>query len=132
MAEIIARFADGRLLVQEEKAIESHYASGGIPFRIGLVKTVVKVLSIDAHLSGYPEFRFAAPLKEVLVSGDTIIPILRRADFLGFVSGEIPASGYLSVGVLSGVVGSGIAYMGHLTSGFSSGKINIVANVIGY
>ncbi|GAI78123.1 unnamed protein product, partial [marine sediment metagenome] len=96
MAEIIARFADGCLLVQEEKAIESHYASGGIPFRIGLVKTVVKVLSIDAHLSGYPEFRFAAPLKEVLVSGDTIIPILRRADFLGFVSGEIPASGYLS------------------------------------
>ena len=132
MAEIIATFADGRLLVREEKAIESHYVSGGIPFRVGLLRTVEKVLSIDAHLSGYPELRFAAPLKEVLASGDTIIPILRRADFYGWLgSGEI-ASGYASEGVLSAVVASGTAYMGLLTSGFSSGKINILANVIGF
>ena len=132
MAEIIARFADGRLLVQEEKAIESHYVSGGIPFRIPLLKTVEKVLSIDANLSGYPELTFAAPLKEVLVSGDTIIPILHRADLYGFVSGTYPMSGYKSEGVLSAVVASGTAYMGWLTSGPSSGIINIKANVIGF
>ena len=130
MAEIIARFSDGRLLVQEERAIETRYVSGGIPFRIGLFKTVEKVLSIDAHLSGYPELRFAAPLKEVLVSGDTIIPILRRADFYGFLSGS-PASGYAGVGGLSGI--SGRAYMEQLRSGGpTSGIINIKANVIGY
>ena len=132
MAEIIARFADGRLLVQEEKAIETDYASGGIPFRIPLVKTVEKVLSIDAHLSGYPNLKFAAPLKEVLVSGDTIIPILRRADLYGLQSGVIATSGYASEGVLSGVVISGTPYMEQLASSLSSGIINIKANVIGY
>lgn len=132
MAEIIARFADGRLLVQEEKAIETDYASGGIPFRIGLLKTVEKVLSIDAHLSGYPEIRFAAPLKEVLVSGDTIIPILRRADLVGLASGLTATSGYASEGVLSGVVISGTRYMEQLASSLSSGIINIKANVIGF
>ena len=132
MAEIIARFADGRLLVQEEKAIETDYASGGIPFRIGLLKTVEKVLSIDAHLSGYPEIRFAAPLKEVLVSGDTIIPILRRADLHGLTSGLTATSGYETAGVLSGVFKSGTRYMQQLGSGLSSGIINIKANVIGY
>ena len=131
MAEIIARFADGRLLVQEERAIETRYISGGIPFRIGLVKTVEKVLSIDAHISGY-EIRFAAPLKEVMVSGDTIIPILRRADLVGLASGLTATSGYATEGVLSGVVASGTRYMQQITSGLTSGKINIIANVIGY
>ena len=133
MAEIIARFADGRLLVQEEKAIESHYVSGGIAFRIPFLRTVEKVISIDAHLSGYPEYRFAAPLKDVMVSGDTIVPILRRADLYGFAaSGTVPISGYASEGVLSGVVASGTRYMQQITSGLSSGKINIIANVIGF
>ena len=132
MAEIIARFADGRLLVQEEKAIETDYASGGIPFRIPLLKTVEKVLSIDAHLSGYPEIRFAAPLKEVLVSGDTIIPILRRADLQGLASGLTATSGYATAGVLSGVIVSGTRYMEQLASSLSSGIINIKANVIGF
>jgi len=134
MAEIVARFADGRLLVQEDKAIETDYASGGIPFRIGLVRTIEKVLSIDAELSGYPIFKFAVPLKEVLISGDTIVPIVRRADFLGHdsLSGQQIHSGYASVGVLSGVVLSGLPYGGELASSLSSGQINIVANVIGY
>jgi len=136
MAEIVARFADGRLLVQEDKAIETDYASGGIPFRIGLVRTVERVLSIDAQLSGYPEFPIAVPLKEVLISGNTIIPILRRADFLGqdSLSGLYTKihSGYASRGVLSGIVQSGSAYGSELTSSLSSGRINIVANVIGH
>jgi hypothetical protein len=132
MAEIIAQFADGRLLVQENRAIETHYVSGGVAVRIGHVKTVEKVVSLQAYLSGYPQFQFAAPLNEVLVSGDTIIPILRRADLYGLTSGIDAMSGYATVGVLSGVIASGTAYMGLIASGFSSGKIKILANVIGF
>ncbi|GAI24167.1 unnamed protein product, partial [marine sediment metagenome] len=130
-AEIIARFVDGRLLVREDKLIETEYSAGGIPFRIGHLRQVESVLSIDAQISGYPDYKFGTSLKECLISGNTIFPILRRIDFIG-ISGEIPASGYLVEGVASGIIQSGIGYRGELTSGFSSGKINIVANVIGY
>jgi len=41
-------------------------------------------------------------------------------------------SGYLSMGVLSGVVLSGTAFGAELKSSLSSGIINIVTNVIGY
>lgn len=132
MAEIIARFVDGRLLVEEEKAIESHYTSGGIAFRIPFVKTVEKVLSIEAIPSGYPQLRLGVPLTEVLVSGDTIIPRLFRADLLGLTSGYDAASGYTSLGILSSIVASGTVYGGPLASSISSGIIRIKANVIGY
>ncbi|GAI36268.1 unnamed protein product, partial [marine sediment metagenome] len=119
MAEIIARYADGRLLVQEDRLMENQYISGGVPVRIGLVKTVEKVLSIDTKLSGYPGQNVAAPLNEVLVSGDTIIPILRRHDVFGLVSGPTGnlQSGYASIDGLSGVVLSGTAFGAQLTSG---------------
>jgi len=132
MAEIIARFADGRLLVQEERVMGQEIASGGVPIRIGLVKTVTKVLSLDAYLSGSPCERIATPLNEVKTSGDTIIPILRRADLWGLTSGYDAASGYASQGVLSGLVCSGLAYWEQLTSGATSGVVYIKANVIGY
>jgi len=131
MAEIIATFADGRLLVQEEKAIETHYISGGVPFRIGLLKTVEKVLSIDAHVSGHPEYAFVVSLKEVLVSGDTIMPVLR----LGILSGMTAMSGSYHglAGTLSGIFLSGSGPTDQLTSAcLTSGQINIVANVIGF
>lgn len=130
MAEIIARFADGRLLVQEEKAMEERYVSGGVPFRIGLVKTVEKVISIDTSISGYLGENVAAPLNEVLISGDTIIPILRRSD-MPMASGY-PMSGLTAIFALSGTT-SGLDFGEQLASGsLSSGLITILANVIGY
>lgn len=132
MAEIIARFADGRLLVQEDRVMESQYASGGVAVRIGHIKTVEKVLSIDTKISGYPGENVAAPLNEVLISGDTIIPVLRRHDVFGLTLSGILLSGYESIGGLSGVVASGTAFGGQLLSGHTSGRLAVLTNVIGF
>lgn len=141
MGEIIARFADGRILVQEEKLCEqgykmSGYSTYGVPFRIGHIKTVENVLSVDAHVSGYPgdDGRLVAPLKEVGISGDTILVILRKGDLgqmLPALSGGC-ISAYPGHSVLSGIT-SGIPYLGELISGLTpiSGVVNIVANVLG-
>ena len=133
MADIIARFADGRLLVQEDKVMENQYTSGGVAIRIGLLKTVEKVLSIDTKISGYPGQNVAAPLNEVTVSKDTIIPILRRHDVYGLTSGAHLLSGYGVITGLSGIIVSGTAFGAYLTSGAgTSGKLGIIANVIGF
>ena len=152
MSEIIARFADGRLLVQEDKDAENYVRSGGyLPFRIGGVRQVGKVVSVDAHISGYPGSKVAVPLKDVLISGDTLLLQLRRSDLgsptlTGLFSGLQGASGILSGIVTVGPVGSGTAALSvlsgitsgrgfyeSLTSGRPvSGQLNIVANVIGF
>lgn len=142
MAEIIARFADGRLLVQEDRTVEGCYTSGGVSVRIGLVKTVDKVLSVDAYSSGYhnEDGRLLAPLSEVKTSGDTILVVLRRSDISytlisGLASGL--ASGLLTAkwgyGVMSNIT-SGINYLGELISGLAtiSGRVKVLANIIGY
>jgi len=155
MAEIIARFADGRLLVQEDRLVESDTMSGGYTtLRIGHVKTIEKVLSIDAQISGYPDQKVAVELKDVLISGDILRPQLRRSDLgvptlTGLVSGVATASGFQAISgyvTLTGPIGSGALSLGYLsgvTSGrgyyetlasgaFVSGKLRIIANVIGF
>ena len=103
MAEIIARFADGRFLVQEDRAVAQDYLSGGVKVRIGHVKTVEKVLSIDNWISGYYGDKVMAHLRDVSISGDTLLVLMRRADF-GVPS--MAATGTLTVasGLLSGLV----------------------------
>lgn len=141
MGEIIARFADGLLLVQEDKALErgTLNTSGQALFRIGNLKTVTKVLSINASISGYPNLRVATELRDIAVSGDTLIIQLRRADlgepvFLAssLLSGFTLASGPLALSMLSGIT-SGIR-MGEpiVSTALVSGVLRILANVIGY
>ena len=130
MAEIIARFADGRLLVQEERAVTEHYTSGmGTPIRIGLVKTVEKVISLDSYVSGYPVGKVAAPIADAVASGDTVLVKLRRADVL--ISGV--ASGAITIGPLAHIT-SGLEWGEELGSGVAqiSGQLKILANVIGF
>jgi len=130
MAEIIARFADGRLLVHEDRVLDTQYISGGIAVRIGLVRTVEKVLSIDTKISGYPGQNVAAPLNEVTISDDTITPLLRRGD-MPTISGCV-LSGMGAPSMLSGIT-SGLTFGAQLASGcMNSGKLAILANVIGY
>ena len=146
MGTIITQYADGRLLVNEEKAVEERYGKTamGVPFRIGNIKTVERVLSIDAYLSGYPNSAsgaICAPLNEVKTSGDTLLVVLRRADtqWLGYsgtmgnqvLSGTAPL--YFALGGLASIT-SGLPLMGELLSGLGaiSGIIRIVANVIGH
>ena len=134
MAEIIARFADGRLFVRESRLAQTDaYTSGkGLPVRIGHVKTVEQVISVDAYVSGNPGNlgMVFTPLKEVTTSGDTIHVIMRRADQPHFLSGY--TSGAHAYGVLSGIT-SGRGYLEELGSGLLlSGRMTILANVIGF
>ncbi len=107
MAEIIARFADGRLLVQESRLAESEPTDeGDIPVRIAHVKTVEKVLSIGIS-SGYTGI--VADVGEATASGDVLHSIWRYS---------LPLSG-----------------MPFATSGTPytvSGVATIKANVIGF
>uniref|UniRef100_A0A6M3M051 Uncharacterized protein n=1 Tax=viral metagenome TaxID=1070528 RepID=A0A6M3M051_9ZZZZ len=170
MAEIIARFADGRLLVQEERAVAQNYLSGGVRVRIGNVKTIEKVLSIDNWISGYGDTKVMTHLRDVSISGDTLLVLMRRADLgvptmaatgTGFFSGVMASglasgilsglsmaiSGYTTTTVtLTGPIGSGAAALSvlsgitsglyryqELTSGRPvSGKLQILANIIGF
>ena len=160
MAEIIARFADGRLLVQEDRLVEQTYMGSGIPVRIGHLRQVEKVLSIAVEpsiVSGSPliqEGGFIARLSEVTIgsrvsgatisgskaqSPDNIRVVLRRGDTgQGFdpalisgsargVSGSAPVtSGY-------GPIYSGLGWQQEILSGAPiSGRVRVIANVIGY
>jgi hypothetical protein len=51
MAEIIARFADGRLLIRENRLLEERYMGSGIPLRIGGLRKIEALLSIDNDYS---------------------------------------------------------------------------------
>lgn len=49
MGEIVATFADGRLLVEETRLVEQRYMGSGIPVRIGGVAVVERVLAVRAE-----------------------------------------------------------------------------------
>lgn len=153
MADIIARFADGRLLVQESRLVEQTYMGSGIPVRIGHLRQVEKVLSIAAEpdtLTGRTaEGAFITRLGEVTVGttgatvsgskaelADHIRVILRRGD-----AGQAPVSGLWgqsvsgSASVTSGYcpVYSGLGWQAEILSGAPiSGRVRVIANVIGY
>jgi hypothetical protein len=133
MGKIIARYSDGRLLVREERIAQNAYGAD-LAVRIGNVKTVEQVISVDAHISGYPAATLFAPLNGVSVSGDTVHIKLYKADIeqaLPNLSGGV-ISAYPGNTVLSGTT-SGLAFHGQLLSGvaWTSGLVNVVANVIG-
>ena len=149
MGEIIARFADGRLLVQEDKAAEIGTISGGhLFFRVAHIGTIERVLSIDASMSGRPDEKVAIELRDVAISGDTLRLQLRRRDLgqtilasslvfnqsgvQGPWSGFALGRGTLALGRLSGVT-SGLNWYDPVASSvFVSGILRIVANVIGF
>jgi hypothetical protein len=145
MAEIIARFADGRLLVQEDKKCESRYCGSGIPFRIGHIRQIEKVLSVTTD---YEKYGLVTALGEARIGrqeaawsglpqaqADNLMVVMRRGNVegMGVVSGLLVISGGVALGNMSGIT-SGLAYMGELASGLIavSGVVKITANVIGY
>jgi len=134
MAEIIARFADGRLLVQEDRAVRTDTVSGGYcTLRVGNIGTIERVLSINAAISGYPDEKLATELRDVVVSGDILRVPLRRLDLgtpvmtgsltvaSGLLSGlasgiQGPLSGLPNTVSMVGPVGSGTAALGMLSA----------------
>ncbi len=134
--EIIARFADGRLLVRQEKLAENYYTAPGLLVRVGLLNTVERVISVDAHLSGYPNTgALFAPLGGIGISGGAVVCVkLYRDDIhlAAVTSSSLDSvSGYAAYGVLSAVT-SGFAWHGAITSNtWVSGHLNVILNVVG-
>jgi hypothetical protein len=133
-AEIVAKFADGRLLVQEVQAAQTHYTSGGLWVRVGHVKTIEKVLSVT---NSFADEGLVTNLNEVAISGDQIKVVMRRGDRGNFEFGEILsggawASGYSVPANVSGIVVSGNPYLGEIYSGVISGRVTVTANIIGF
>ncbi len=130
MAEIIASFADGKLLVREERAVQTNYITSGATVRIGHLKTIEKVLSLEAWLSGYKNATVTTNISECLVSNDTLLVLMRRFDFPYILSGLMSNGG--AFGVLSAYT-SGLEHNAELASGLGiSGKMQVAAMVIGY
>lgn len=151
MGEVIAQFTDGRLLVQESKLCADRYCGSGVPFRIGGIKTIEKVLSVTNSLEKYGlitplnEVKIGRPLSgrgafsgQVQELADHLFIVMRRGDIgLGVTSGVWghQISGAAVEAALSGVMPtSGLPYLGEVLSGnaYISGAVTITANVIGY
>lgn len=143
MAEIIARFADGRLLVQEERTVGAAYAASGVFVRVGHVKKVERVLSVDTD---YVDDGLLTPVREARPSIDGVYVMMRRGDInipttltsanriiSGFQGtlGLALVSGAAALGVMSGLT-SGLAWKGEIVSGNAlvSG-VKVFLNVIG-
>lgn len=130
MADLITTFQDGRLLVSESRACESDYTVSGEPIRIGSIRTIDKVLSIDTDHSQYG---LVTPLNEVRTSGNQIFVVMRRGD-LGdtAITSGAPTSGSAAYDLMSGI-SSGLGHYAELLSGATiSGIVTVEANVIGY
>lgn len=130
MTTTIFKFESGRLLVHEERTCETAYLASGQPLRIGGVRTIEKVLSVDTD---YSKLGLVTNLEEVLVSGNKLQIPMRRGDTGSITSGTWTIlSGSASLGLMSGIT-SGLAWLGPIASGApTSGKVKVHANVIGY
>ena len=136
MTTSIFKFESGRLLVHEERTCETAYLASGQSLRIGGVRTIEKVLSVDTD---YSKYGLITNLEEVLISGNKLQVVMRRGDMgtlvnSGLVSGFEPAglSGMAALGLMSGLT-SGLDWLAALRSGApTSGVVKVHANVIGY
>ncbi|MBA7684030.1 hypothetical protein ES703_92419 [subsurface metagenome] len=138
MTTTIYKFEQGRLLVHEERTLETGYPAvqSGVPVRIGQVRAIDQVLSVDTD---YSKYGLITPLDEVRISGNEIFVVMRRGDMgtvvtSGLFSGISPAglSGMAALGLMSGIT-SGLGWGSELVSGrLISGVVKVTANVIGY
>ena len=130
MTTTIYKWPNGRLLVHEERTAESSYLASGQQLRVGLIRKIEKVLSVDTD---YSKLGLVTNLEEVLVSGNTLqIPMRRGDQGVPLPLSGLAVSGSAALGLMSGLT-SGLAWLGPLVSGaLTSGKIEVHANVIGY
>lgn len=135
MTTTIYKFEQGRLLVHEERRVDTSYRLSGVPVRIGGVRTIDQVLSITTD---HERYGLVTPLEEVKTSGSDIFVVMRRGDIGTITSGTWAiVSGSAARGMMSNIT-SGLDWLGELTSGAISGTraisglITVTANVIGY
>jgi len=130
MTTTIFKFESGRLLVHEERTAETAYLASGQLLRIGGVRTIEKVLSVDTD---YSKYGLITNLEEVLISGNKLqIPMRRGDQGVPLALSGLAVSGSAALGLMSGLT-SGLAWLGPLVSGApTSGVVKVHANVIGY
>ena len=144
MGEIIATFADGRLLVYEERLCGNTppisgglYIGSGIPVRIGGLRTVERVISID---NNWNNVGVLTPLREVTPGDGKIFVVMRRGDVGVGVNSVLTSGHAITVGIsgyacATSAVGnlfSGLGYYAEAISGRTVSGIMIYATVIGY
>ena len=134
MTTTIYKFEQGRLLVHEQRKVESRYIGSGVPVRIGQVRAIDQVLSVDTD---YSKYGLITPLSEVRTSGHEIFVLMRRGDLgtmpLSGIASGVAFSGLPALGLMSGIT-SGLDWLSELASGHLpiSGVVTVTANVIGY
>lgn len=141
-AEIVAKFADGKLWVEQDRPVQWGYKTSGIgvPVQIGYLDHIDRVVSVDAYISGFASGAFGggnrllAPLQEAKVSGNIVFVVLRRTDLPQFLSGFLSgATNLFAYGALAGIT-SGLGQGEELASGLAaiSGYVHVRVGVIGY
>jgi hypothetical protein len=135
MTTTIYKFAEGRLLVHEQTLLRSDYVGSGVPHRIGHLRHVEKVISVD---NDYSKYGLLSPLAETRVSGAEVFVVMRRGDLqyvpsIDDVSGVPFMSGASALGYLSGIT-SGLNFGDEIQSGIGSlsGVVTLTTTVIGY
>jgi hypothetical protein len=133
---IIARFADGKLLVEQKSLIAQQYYANGFDVRIGHIGHVDKVLSVTTDIERYGG---ATPLHMTSAILDTVRVRMFRADWGSLNDGTVGGSG--SILLVSGMASlynasgliSGLLWYEEVMSGTPvSGLVRLTVNAIGY
>ena len=139
-SHIVARFADGKMLVQEEKLVAQLVYGTGMEVRMGFVGTIDKVLSVTTDVERYGVM---TPLAMVSASLDTVKIRAFRGDFGAINAAAVaetgsgnnhvlPFSGVASLYTASGLI-SGLLWYQEMLSGCSvSGLVRVTVNAIGH
>lgn len=137
---IIARFADGKLLIQETKKADQQYYANGIQIRMGHVGHIDKVLSVTTDVDRYGA---TTPLFMTSAALDVVTVRMYRGDFGSINAASVsetgsgnahvlPFSGVAAMYTASGLI-SGLLWYQEVLSGTPvSGLVNLIVNAIGY
>jgi len=131
MADLISTFQDGKLLMYDSVTVDTWYIGSGVPVKIGELRKIDKVLSLDTD---YSRYGLITRLEECRTSGNYLFVVMRRGDLGAMpITSSSVVSGQLAYDLLSGIT-SGIAYLGELLSGVAmiSGRVIVKASVIGW
>lgn len=134
---IIARFADGKMLIQETQLANQQTPYGvGIKVRMGHVGHITKVLSVTTDLE---RFGAVTPLALISSALDVVTVRMFRGDFAAMNAQTSMGSGLVNtfsgcaaLNTVSGFL-SGLLWCGEVLSGTPvSGLVTVTVNAIGY
>lgn len=133
---IIARFADGKLLVEQKTLIAQEYYANGFDVRIGHIGHIDKILSVTTDIE---RFGGVTPLHMTSAVLDTARVRMFRGDFATMNDAKSQGSGIVlafsgraSMYLASSLI-SGLLWYNEVLSGTAvSGLVRLTVNAIGY